>query len=75
MLNQSIDITAYGIPMSVIYDYEPGELPVFSGPHAGPGCAPSVYLLSVKVGGVDIYEMLSTEQMQRIEETILLLLS
>lgn len=71
MLNQSIDITVYGIPMSVIYDYEPGELPVFSGPHAGPGSAPAAYVQSVKVGGVDIYEMLSNDQLERIEETIL----
>lgn len=71
MNNQLIDITVYGVPMSVMYEYDAGEDPVFSGPLAGPGTPSAVYLQRVMVGGVDIYDMLSSEQMDRIEETIL----
>ena len=71
MLYQSIDISAYDVPMSVTYEYEAGEDPVFSGPLAGPGTPSSVYVQSVCIGGVEVYEMLSNDQLERIEETIL----
>lgn len=64
-------ITAWGIPMDVEYDYSPGESAVKWGDFPHPGYPASASLLSVKVGGVDIMEMLDDEQTQRIESAVL----
>ena len=70
-MTRTIDIHAYDIPMSVRFDYEPGQAPVLTGPHASPGYDPAVIVESVFIGGVNVYEMLSNEQLERIEDRIL----
>ncbi|MFP5340438.1 MAG: hypothetical protein ACLGIW_18435 [Gammaproteobacteria bacterium] len=64
-------ITAWDIPMDVEYEYSPAEAGVLWGTPPYPGCPASASLLSVKVGGVDILEMLDDEQIQRIESAVL----
>jgi len=73
-MTQSLDIEAYSIPMRVFFDYEPGEPMVLSGPQAGPGYDSAVIVESVLIGGVNVYEMLSNRQLERIEEIILRIL-
>lgn len=64
-------IKAWDIPMDVEYDFTPGESAVKWGDYPHPGWPASADLLSVKVGGVDILEMLDDEQIQRIESAVL----
>ncbi len=71
---RSLDIEAYDVPMRVYFDYEPGEPMVLSGPMAGPGYAPEVIIDSVLIGGVNVYEMLTARQLERIEQIVLRIL-
>lgn len=60
-------------PMVCEYEYDEGEPPVIHGPQeiAHPGWPANVQLLSCKVEGVEIYDMLSPQQVETIEEAIL----
>jgi hypothetical protein len=65
-------VAPYDFPMEVQYEYDEGEAPIFwPTEQAHPGSPPNAILLSCKVGGVEIYEMLSSSQIERIEEAIL----
>lgn len=64
-------VEPYGFPMEVDYEYDPGEAPIFWPTDlAHPGCPPNAELLACRVGGVDIYPMLSPDQIDWIEEKI-----
>lgn len=68
----STTVSPWDFPMEVTYEYEEGEIPIFWPTElAHPGSPPNVALLSCRVGGVDITEMLKPEQQERIEEAIL----
>lgn len=64
-------IKAWDIAMDVEYEYSPAEAPVLWGNFPHPGCPAGAEITSVKVGGVDILEMLDDEQIQRIESAVL----
>lgn len=65
-------VAPYDFPMVVEYEYDEGESAIFwPTERAHPGSPPNASLLSCKVGGVDIYEMLSSDQIERIEDVIL----
>jgi hypothetical protein len=65
-------VQPYGFPMECEYEHDEGEAPIFWPTEAAhPGCPPNAELLSCKVGGVDIYPMLSSSQIEWIEEKIL----
>jgi hypothetical protein len=65
-------VSIYGFPMEVEYDYIKGEPTIYwPTERAHPGCPTTVELLACKVNGQDIIDMLSSDQMDRIEENIL----
>ena len=68
---QSIEIQAYGIPMTVQCEYDPGESMIWSGPQAGPGYAPAAVIEQVFIGGINVYDMLNDKQLERIEEAVI----
>ena len=68
---QSLDIEVFDVPMRVYFDYEPGQCAIFEGPAAGPAYDPQVIIDAVLIGGVDVYEMLTNKQLDRIEKVII----
>lgn len=70
--SSAIEVQPYDFPMVCDYEFEPGEKMVindFDGGH--PGSAPSVVLIACYVGEHNIYDMLDSKQVTRIEEAIL----
>lgn len=66
------EVTYCGVRMVVSFEYEPEERALWSPVHGGiPGSPANAILISAKVGGVDIAEMLSNEQREHIEDLIL----
>jgi len=55
------------IPMEVDYEFYKGESPTWD----YPGSPDEVFLESVEVGGYDIYNLLSPDQLHDIENIIL----
>jgi hypothetical protein len=65
-------VSPWGFRMEVDYDDQPGEPSIYwPTERAHPGSPANAVLLSCKVGGVEIYEMLDSGQIERIEEKIL----
>ncbi len=65
-------VAPWGFAMECDYEYDEGEPEVRGSlEFSHPGTPPNAALLSCKVGGVDITEMLSLDQRDRIEEFIL----
>lgn len=59
-------------PMVCEYEYDEGEAPTIAyGEFDHPGFPANATLLSCKVGGVDLMDMLSSSQVERIEDAIL----
>lgn len=65
------EITYCEVPMTVEYEFVAGEAPILWGDNAHPGSPDCAEISSVLIGGVEVYEMLSHEQLDRIEEKIL----
>lgn len=65
-------VSPWDFEIEVNFDFDDGE-PAIYWPieHAHPGVAPEAYLVDAKVGGISIYQMLSPEQIERIENDIL----
>lgn len=59
-------VNPWGFDMDVEVELDEGEPP---GP-MNPGVDPFVIVLSVKVGGVEVYEMLNDTQLLRIEAAV-----
>ena len=59
-------VKPWGFDIDVDYELDEGELP---GP-LNPGVDPFVIILSAKVGGVEIYEMLGDAQLLRLEAAV-----
>jgi hypothetical protein len=65
-------VSLWGVPMDCEYEYEEGEAPIYwPTDNAHPGSPSELTMLSCKVGGVNIMEMLSAKQQERIEEKLL----
>ena len=69
---RTVTVAPYGFDMECGVEYDEGELPIYS-PHeiAHPGTPPNAVLLSCKVNGVDLMDMLSSAQVARVEDAIL----
>ena len=59
-------VSPYGFPMEVTFEYFDGEAPTQDHPGAPDDCQ----ILSCRVGGIDINDMLSPVQTDRICEAI-----
>jgi hypothetical protein len=59
-------VKPWGFDIDVDFELDEGELP---GP-LNPGVDPFVIILSAKVGGVEIYEMLGDAQLLRLEAAV-----
>lgn len=69
---RTITVAPYGFPMECEYEYDGGEVPIFWPiEHAYPGSPPNASLLTCRIGGVEVYDMLKHEQIERIEDAIL----
>lgn len=72
---RTIEVNPYDLsePMVCEVEYEAGEAPRLSGwpDDWHPGSPPNAVLLSCKVAGVDLMDMLSSGQVDRIESAIL----
>lgn len=65
-------VSPYGFPMEVEYEYDEGEAPILGDlEFAHPGYPPNASLLSCRIGGHEVYDMLSPQQIETIEEAIL----
>lgn len=72
--SDTAQVDPYGLGEEMVceYEFEPGETQIFwPTERAHPGSPDNVTLLACKVGGVDIYPMLSNAQIERIENAIL----
>jgi hypothetical protein len=70
--SHSMTVQPWGFAMECEYEYDPGEPTIWHPAELShPGSPPNVALLSCKVGGVDLMEMLSFDQQERIEGVIL----
>jgi hypothetical protein len=64
-------VDPYGFDMDVTYEFDEGEPPIlWPDSLAHPGTPPTAAVLTCKVGGVDIIDMLSAKQIDRIEQCI-----
>ena len=62
-------VDLWGFPITVTYEYDEGEPAIFwPTERAHPGSPPNAALLSCLIGGVEVLEMLSARQIDRIEE-------
>ena len=69
---RSTTVSPWDFPMLCVYEFYPAEAEVRGlTDFAHPGTPANVQLLSCTVGQVNIYEMLSNTQVERIEEVIL----
>lgn len=68
---RELQISPYDVPMTVQVDFEPEEAPIYHGDNSHPGCAAVCSLAHAYVGGIEITEMLSAAQIERIEEAAL----
>jgi hypothetical protein len=68
----SMIVAPWDFSIRAVYEYDEGEAPIWSPlERAHPGTPPNAQLLEAWVGGVDIYEMLRPEQIERLEDAIL----
>lgn len=71
---RTIEVNPYDLaqPMVCEVEYEPGESAIFwPTEFAHPGSADHVVLLTCKVAGVDLMDLLSSNQIDRIESAVL----
>ncbi len=68
---QSTVVSPWGFELATDFEYQEGEPPIRDIEHAHPGYPPNAILVRCSVGGIDITEMLSLSQRERIEEAIL----
>jgi hypothetical protein len=61
-------VNVYGFDMECDFEYDAGEHPIFwPTERAHPGTPPNAELLACRVGGIDITEMLTSDQRAAIE--------
>lgn len=67
------EIEVHDVKLSVEYYYDPGERMVmyYSDGSGHPGEPPSVEIQAVGVGDVDIYELLSADMLDYIEQKLI----
>ena len=69
---ESVEIKMHDIKLSVDYDYNPGEGMVmyYADGSGHPGEPPSAEIQAVYAGDIDIYELLSADMLDYIEQKI-----
>lgn len=69
-MTASVDV--WGFRMEADYEFDPGEPPIWSPiDRAHPGTPPNAQLLALRVGSINIFEMLRNDQIDAIETKIL----
>ena len=70
---KTIVVSPWGFPIEASYEYDAGEPARISGgpDNWQPGTPPNAFLLSCRIEGVDVTEMISSDQRERLEEAIL----
>jgi hypothetical protein len=64
-------VDPYGFDMECTFEWIEGEAPIYEPmDYAHPGSPSSCVLMACKVNGQDIYEMLNSKQIDRIEGAI-----
>lgn len=70
--SQTATVSPYGFEMVCEYEFYPAEKEIrWPTEWAHPGSPATLQLLACKVAGVDIYEMLSLGQIERIEDELM----
>lgn len=65
-------VEPWGFPMECEFEYDKGEPPIWNPiDRAHPGAPPNAILMSCRVGGVEITDMLRECQRERIEELLI----
>ena len=61
-------VRPWGFDINITFDYDPGEPPIFSPiDEAHPGSEPYAVIMKAVVGGVEVYDMLSSDQLETLE--------
>lgn len=70
---ESVEIEIHNVKLSVDYDYNPGEGMVmyYADGSGHPGEPPSAEIQAVYAGDVDIYELLSADMLDYIEQKLI----
>ncbi len=64
-------VSPYGFDMTCEYEYQAAELPILFGSNSHPGSPANAQLLTCKVGSIEITDMLTNGQRERIEDLII----
>ena len=64
-------VSPWGFDLECTYEYQAAEMPVLFGDNSHPGSPANAQLLTCKVGGIEITDMLSNGQRERIEEALI----
>ena len=70
---ESVEIEIHNVKLSVDYDYNPGEGMVmyYADGSGHPGEPPSAEIQAAYAGDVDIYELLSADMLDYIEQKLI----
>lgn len=70
--SRSLTVAPWDFDIRCVYEYDEGEPMVWSPiDRAHPGTPPNAQLLEAWVGPVNIYDMLSSTQIERLEDAVL----
>lgn len=70
--SQSLELDVYGFPMTCVFDWDEGEPAIFwPTERAHPGTPPNAELLECWVGEHNIFDALSQDRREYIEERII----
>ncbi len=62
-------VRPWGFDIHITFDYDEGEPPIFSPiDEAHPGADPYAVILKAQIGGVEVYEMLTSAQLNTLED-------
>lgn len=66
----TIELSPFGYPMELEYEWIPGEPAIMWGDNAHPGSASGAVLVAVRVGGHNIYDELKDSLTPYLEDEI-----
>lgn len=70
--SQSLEVNLYGFPMTCVFEWDAGEPAVFwPTERAHPGTPPNAELLECWVGEHNIFDILTSDRRERIEEELI----
>jgi hypothetical protein len=69
---RTTSVSPWGFRMEVEYEYDPGEAPIYwPTDRAHPGSPPNAALMACRINGQDVMDMLTSGQIERLEDAIL----